>query len=372
MDVNIQENNTLLFIIDNLRRGGKERQFIELIKGLKDSSLNISVLVFDRNISFDLPNAKNIDYYIIEEESLALFIIKVTKLIYKLNPSIVFSWSLRGAASTILQTKFKGGKFIYGALRNTKPIHEQPKVKIQKFLIKYSDAVISNSYTGLAQWGLKEDLKKFYCLYNGIDLDRFKNLKYSNNDIRKKLNINTKYVIGMVARFSESKDYGTFFNVAEIMCKESNDFTFVAIGTGPTFYYYYNKFNDTFNGRIKLIGEVNNIEDYLNILTIGVLISFREGISNSILEYMAAKVPVIATGCGGTKEIIHNNHNGIHLIEWNEEKICQSINRLINNLEERKHFIEQAYVVLNEKFSLQTMLNKFFLVLKNLESNAKK
>jgi glycosyltransferase involved in cell wall biosynthesis len=35
-----------------------------------------------------------------------------------------------------------------------------------------------------------------------------------------------------------------------------------------------------------------------------------EGIPNVVMEYMALKKPVIVTDCGGTKELVENNHTG--------------------------------------------------------------
>jgi len=43
---------------------------------------------------------------------------------------------------------------------------------------------------------------------------------------------------------------------------------------------------------------------------IGVISSDSEGCSNSILEYIASRIPVIATAVGGDKGIIENGLNG--------------------------------------------------------------
>ena len=72
----------------------------------------------------------------------------------------------------------------------------------------------------------------------------------------------------------------------------------------------------------KLIDEYNlserfvfygKLDDYSNIAKktqIGILCSDEEGLSNSILEYMNLKLPVLATKVGGNPELITNNYNG--------------------------------------------------------------
>jgi glycosyltransferase involved in cell wall biosynthesis len=58
--------------------------------------------------------------------------------------------------------------------------------------------------------------------------------------------------------------------------------------------------------RIEFVGVVGNVAAYLQHCDIGVLCSDREGLSNAILEYMAHKLPVVATQTGGNSELVTN------------------------------------------------------------------
>ena len=58
--------------------------------------------------------------------------------------------------------------------------------------------------------------------------------------------------------------------------------------------------------------KTSNVESIVNTFTIGVLNSASihgEGISNSITEYMALGKPVIATDCGGNRELVEDGEN---------------------------------------------------------------
>ena len=71
--------------------------------------------------------------------------------------------------------------------------------------------------------------------------------------------------------------------------------------------------------------------------------SLIEGISSTILEAMACKVPVITTNVGGNKEIIEHKKNGI-LIEPNNSKILlDEILNLFNNSKIKNELINSAY-----------------------------
>ena len=58
--------------------------------------------------------------------------------------------------------------------------------------------------------------------------------------IKKKYNITTKYVAGMVARFHPGKDYSSYLKLAETILKTRQDVTFVTIGDGQNFNHFLN------------------------------------------------------------------------------------------------------------------------------------
>ena len=64
--------------------------------------------------------------------------------------------------------------------------------------------------------------------------------------------------------------------------------------------------------RIHLVGRVGNISDWYQAADMYVLSSRTEGFSNTLLEAMAAGLPVVAFDCDtGPREIIRNNIDGI-------------------------------------------------------------
>jgi glycosyltransferase involved in cell wall biosynthesis len=141
----------------------------------------------------------------------------------------------------------------------------------------------------------------------------------------------------MFATFSSFKDYESYTNAAIKVLDRRNDTTFLAVGDG-IFTKYLKKVPSKYSHLFLFLGLQKNVESLMNICDIGVLASFTEGISNSLIELMALGKPVIATGSGGTKELIQHGMNGYLLLAQKPEKLANSIFKLLEENKTRFFF----------------------------------
>ena len=59
------------------------------------------------------------------------------------------------------------------------------------------------------------------------------------------------------------------------------------------------------------LGEIDAVPSLLKNCEAGALVPNRnEGLSNTILEYMAAELPALASDCGGNRELVRNGETG--------------------------------------------------------------
>jgi glycosyltransferase involved in cell wall biosynthesis len=231
-----------------------------------------------------------------------------------------------------------------------------------KLTFLFSDIIIGNSKTGLSAY--RAPSKKSLCIYNGFNFSRLKHLR-PKDSILEELNINTKYIVGMVATFSKYKDYKTYFSAAKKILQRRNDITFLAIGNNTDSLDAKMEIDKKLENHFRLLGKKTDIESYVNALDVGVLATFTEGISNSILEYMAASKPVVATEGGGTKEIVINNTTGYLVKVSDPEDLASKIEFLINNpdlsIQMGKAGLERVPTV----FSIESMVNKYIALYKS-------
>lgn len=71
--------------------------------------------------------------------------------------------------------------------------------------------------------------------------------------------------------------------------------------------------------------------------------SLAEGISSTILEAMACKIPIITTNVGGNKELLENNKSGIMLEPNSPQKILEESLELFSNKQRAIELSEEAF-----------------------------
>jgi glycosyltransferase involved in cell wall biosynthesis len=204
-----------------------------------------------------------------------------------------------------------------------------------KLTFPFSTIVIGNSEAGILAYGAPA--KKSICVYNGMALSRFQNLK-DPVLMRKEIygeDAEDVFIVGMVAAFHDRKDYKTLIRAAIILTPLYSNLRFVLVGNGENLSDVKSIVPDSLLHKIKFLGRRSDVESIINIFDIGVLLTntkvHGEGISNSIIEYMALCKPVIATRGGGTNEAVIENKNGFLIDDSNENQLAEKIGLLIND-----------------------------------------
>jgi len=89
-----------------------------------------------------------------------------------------------------------------------------------------------------------------------------------------------------------------------------------------------------------------------------VLSSKAEGFANSILEYMAAGRPVVATDVGGAREAIVEGETGYTVASGNDRAMANMVVSLLRDPGKAKLMGERGRRVVQEKFSDGALLEK--------------
>ena len=358
----------LLFVIDSLESGGKERRLTELMKALSTmQDIEFELVLMSNNIHYKevLDLGINIHYIIRKTKRDLSGFHKFYKVILNYNPDIVHCWESMTAvyvtpACKLLKCKLVNGMVIDSPKRQN--IFNKHWLRA-RLTFPFADIIAGNSEAGLKAYRVPENKSRI--IRNGFNFNRTENL-IDRNKVRNQLNTVTTYVVGMVASFSENKDYLTYFSSAHIILSKRKDVTFLAIGPGTDSPAVKNLINIEDYENIRLLGTKSGIESYINAMDICILSTYTEGISNSILEYMALGKPVIATRGGGTSEIIIDNETGFLISPSNPEELAGKIEILLNDVALRKKMGAAGKDRILTEFSIDKMVRNYIDLYNNL------
>lgn len=126
--------------------------------------------------------------------------------------------------------------------------------------------------------------------------------------------------------------------------------------------------------QIYFAGAVPNAEvlNYYPLFDLKVLPSKIEGLSQSLLEAMALKIPVIATDLGGNGELIEKGKNGYLFEDDNIQQLASLINPLRQSEELRKQLGEYAQHTALDTFSIDRTVQKHETLFEDLIALNKK
>jgi glycosyltransferase involved in cell wall biosynthesis len=110
---------------------------------------------------------------------------------------------------------------------------------------------------------------------------------------------------------------------------------------------------------VKMLGQRNDIPGLLNLSDCFVLSSRSEGLSCSIIEAMAAGLPVIATDVGGNSELVVQGENGYLIPPDNAGILSLRLKFVIDDAALRRRLGEMSQQLAKEHYSLDAMMQKY-------------
>jgi glycosyltransferase involved in cell wall biosynthesis len=103
--------------------------------------------------------------------------------------------------------------------------------------------------------------------------------------------------------------------------------------------------------RVVFTGFKSDAVPYMKNFTIGVNTSDSEGFSNTILEYMAVGIPVVATNVSGNAELVQEGKTGILVRPGNPGEIAHAICELLSDENMRHQMGIESKRIVEEKYS---------------------
>lgn len=122
---------------------------------------------------------------------------------------------------------------------------------------------------------------------------------------------------------------------------------------------------------VRLLGPQSSskVRETMEKADIFLLPSISEGLSNAALEAMAMELPIVSTTAGGMSEAIKNGIDGFLVDPYDPIAMAEKTRILLKDLELRLQIGQSARKKIENKFSIETQIDKFILEYQSLISN---
>lgn len=170
-----------------------------------------------------------------------------------------------------------------------------------------------------------------------------------------------------IGRLDWQKNIDSIINALSTLRKEGKDITLTIVGDGgdrPNLERLIRKNNLQNSCRITGFLRKGNVRTYLHQSDLFVLASRYEGWSMSVMEAMAAGLPVIMTNVGIAGDLVINNQSGIVVDIENENQLTQAIREAIENPNKLYTLAKKGQEKVFNNYNKEALVNKWITLLK--------
>jgi glycosyltransferase involved in cell wall biosynthesis len=359
----------ILIVIESLRDGGKQRQVEELVRMLAvKPEYRIMVLILKNKIHFDrILKMENVQvkYLRRRHKRDPLVFFKFYKEASRFKPDVINSW---GGLPSMVALPFlilKRVPLVNEMVQNSRlPIFSTQWFRARISFV-FSKVIIGNSQIGMKVY--KVPKSKGHLVRNGMNADRIKKLD-DQELIRQKYNVQPgKKIVGMVATIDWRKNFPMYVRAALAMLEKRRDVVFFIVGDGMDRSKLEAMIPDKLRPLFVFTGRINEVEQVVNVFDVAVLASFGEGTSNSLLEYMILKKPVVATNVYGVDEVIKEGVSGHLVAQGDFRKMGEKICELLDSPDKARLMGENGYQYVINECSIEKLVAAHELIFKEVE-----
>ena len=202
-------------------------------------------------------------------------------------------------------------------------------------------------------------------IYNGVDSERFAPSKSKPlHLLPESLRDPDRVLVGTVGRLQAVKDQATLLRAVAALVERRPQWrqriAVGVVGDGPLLQALESLAESLGVAAITwLPGATTNVPDVMRLFDVFVLPSLNEGISNTVLEALAAGLPVLATHVGGNPELVTSGREGALFAPGDVAALSALLERYAGEPELRLAHGRAARETALRRFSLAAMVAQY-------------
>lgn len=230
------------------------------------------------------------------------------------------------------------------------------------FEATYTQAVACSNDAG--KWLFKD--RPFTVIKNGRNLSKYQYNDQIRKVMRSELNLRSEdLAIGHVGGFVRQKNHEFLLNVFKVILDRNKNAKLFLIGDGPLRQDIERQANDLrISKNVTFIGNVDNVNDYLQAMDVMVMPSLFEGLPLALLEWQLSGLPVVISDQITSEAIISDKVSSLSLndqfTKWADYiiEIGQNTDRKVQSLFAIRNAKLEGFDIKKSSRTLQNFFNE--------------
>jgi len=206
---------------------------------------------------------------------------------------------------------------------------------------------------------------------NGIDLPRFDRL--AAQPLQAPLPIGPDDVpVAVIGNLWPVKGHRTLVEAAALLTQRLPRVKFLCAGEGPEREVLEKRIRELgLEGRVLLLGHRLDVPAILARVRAACLCSSAEGLSNALMEAMAARLPIVATAVGGNPELVRPGENGLLVPYGDPGSLADKLVELFSDEERAAQMGRRGRARVEAELTLSRMAEGYGAVYRHLLGGAR-
>lgn len=361
----------VLHLIVNFESGGTERQAVELLKRIDPVRFEVKLAALrNRGPLYEEiePQFPNIPQFPLTSFYDANFIRQLRRLrnfIRKEQIDILHAHDFYSGMLGVLAARSSGIKVI-ASQRNLQQSNRMSHQIGQRFISAIAHRLLVNSKAIrqhlMSNWKTRSN--KIVVVRNGLrdfsELSSGQWQRPTHDELCWELGVdNNSKLIGCVANLRPVKGHCYLIEAAAQVITEIPNAHFVLIGEGELRSEIQSQaLNLGIANYVHFMGHRDDAPKLQTAFDLSVLSSLHEGLPNSVMEAMAARVPVVATAVGGVPELIIAGETGYLARPGDSKDLALNITAALLNERGSAAIAARGYHFVTTKFGMPRMIHE--------------
>lgn len=353
----------VLHVVSSLRRGGMETLVVRLAAEQRRSGHDAAVLAMWGGPLLDEARALEIPVRVVERGGRLARAARTAAFLVDLTPEILHAHNPTtlhiGALARVLTERVAALRGDDARCAMLMTDHQSRDARAPwSFEWRRTDVVVAVSRHTAEAGSAAKRARALRVIRNGVSLPAGGRPREA---VRAELGLGDQLSCITVANLRPEKDHATLVQAYAQLAQEGVPLVALLVGDGPDRAAVEAQARSLGLGadRLRFLGARTDVPDLLRAADVFVLSSRIEGLPLSVLEAMAASLPVVSTAVGGIPEIVEHDVHGLLVPPGSPAALAVALESLVHDPALRLDLGARAFVRARDECSLAAMARAY-------------